>query len=79
MTVLPWMGALVALMTSLGLTLGALHPATLAAYALAALWLSGFRYIPHNRIGVVEKLWSRRGSLQEGAILALHDEAGFKG
>jgi len=35
------------------------------------------RYIPNNRVGVVEKLWSRRGSVPDG-LIALHDEAGFQ-
>lgn len=55
------------------------HPVSIIAYLLVGLWLSGIRYIPHGRIGVVEKLWARQGSLKEGAILALHDEAGFQG
>ena len=24
-------------------------------------WLAGVRYIPHNRVGIVEKLWSGSG------------------
>ena len=35
------------------------------------------RYIPNDRIGVVEKLWSRSGSVRLG-LLALHGEAGFQ-
>jgi uncharacterized membrane protein YqiK len=35
------------------------------------------RYIPNNRIGVVEKLWSARGSVKHGFI-ALAGEAGFQ-
>lgn len=41
------------------------------------VWLS-VRYIPNNRIGVVEKLWSSKGSLSEGAIIALGGEAGYQ-
>src|SRR5436190_13938276 len=26
----------------------------------------GIRYIPNNRVGVVEKLWSKKGSVTEG-------------
>jgi uncharacterized membrane protein YqiK len=40
-------------------------------------WLTT-RYIPHNQVGVVEKLWSRFGSVPEGAILALNGEAGYQ-
>lgn len=36
------------------------------------------RFIPNDRVGVVEKLWSRKGSVPEGGILALHGEAGFQ-
>jgi len=35
------------------------------------------RYIPNDRVGVVEKLWSLSGSLRAG-LLALHGEAGFQ-
>ncbi len=46
--------------------------------ALLGAWLLGVRYIPHTKVGVVEKLWSRDGSLAEGRILALRGEAGFQ-
>jgi len=43
------------------------------------LWeLMGLRYIPNNYVGIVEKLWSRTGSVGEGSIIALQDEAGFQ-
>jgi uncharacterized membrane protein YqiK len=35
------------------------------------------RYIPNNRVGIVEKLWANH-SLAEGHILALNGEAGFQ-
>ena len=45
---------------------------------LLVLWLSNtLRYIPNNRIGIVEKLWSLNGSLHKGFI-ALDGEAGFQ-
>lgn len=43
-----------------------------------AAWLAGVRYIPNHMVGVVEKLWSSRGSLAGGRIIALHGEAGFQ-
>ena len=46
--------------------------------ALLALWAIGVRYIPNNRVGVVEKLWSRKGSVPAGGILALRGEAGYQ-
>src|SRR4051794_21128528 len=45
---------------------------------IAAIVLSGMRYIPNNRVGVVEKLWSPRGSVPEGRMMALEGEAGFQ-
>ncbi len=45
---------------------------------LLGAWLLGVRYIPHDQMGVVEKLWSPQGSLREGRILALQGEAGFQ-
>lgn len=41
------------------------------------LWLVGFRIIPSNRIGIVEKWWSPKGSLNE-QIIALKGEAGYQ-
>jgi uncharacterized membrane protein YqiK len=38
----------------------------------------GVRYISNNRVGIVEKLWSPRGSVPEGQIIALGGEAGFQ-
>jgi uncharacterized membrane protein YqiK len=39
--------------------------------------LSGIRFIPNNRIGLVEKRWSGRGSIK-GGFIALAGEAGFQ-
>jgi uncharacterized membrane protein YqiK len=49
---------------------------------LIAIWLlakitGAVRYIPNDRVGVVEKLWSSTGSVQLG-LLALKGEAGFQ-
>lgn len=41
------------------------------------LILSGVRYIPNDRVGLVEKRWSRRGSVKSG-LIALHEEAGYQ-
>jgi uncharacterized membrane protein YqiK len=38
----------------------------------------GMRYISNNRVGIIEKLWSSRGSVPEGRIMALSGEAGFQ-
>ncbi len=37
----------------------------------------GVRYIPNDRIGVVEKRWSGRGSVESG-LIALRGEAGYQ-
>jgi len=47
------------------------------ATVLIFFWLT-CRYIPNNRVGVLEKLWSGHGGLKEGAIIALHGEAGYQ-
>ncbi len=44
---------------------------------ILGLWLSGFRVIPNNKIGIVEKWWSFKGSLNE-QIIALNGEAGYQ-
>ncbi len=49
----------------------------LAALLLLAAWLT-VRYIPNQQAGVVEKLWSKQGSVPEGRIIALDGEAGFQ-
>src|SRR5262245_32374745 len=46
--------------------------------AVAALFLLlGVRYVPNNKVGIVEKRWSRRGSVVSG-LIALKGEAGFQ-
>ena len=40
--------------------------------------LLGIVYIPHSRVGVIEKLWSARGSLADGRIIASKGEAGIQ-
>lgn len=41
------------------------------------LWLAGFKIIGSDRVGVVTKWWSPRGSLKD-CIIALNGEAGFQ-
>src|SRR6201995_212501 len=36
-----------------------------------------FRYIPNNQVGIVEKLWTTKGSVA-GGFIALHGEAGYE-
>jgi uncharacterized membrane protein YqiK len=40
-------------------------------------WLT-LRRIPNQKVGVVEKLWSRSGPVSEGSIIALAGEAGYQ-
>ena len=59
-----------------------LTPAVIAAGSLAvavALLIAGgtVRYIPNDRLGIREKLWSLRGSIS-GGFIALRGEAGFQ-
>lgn len=41
------------------------------------LWLTGLKIIPNNKIAIVEKWWSSKGSLNE-QIIALNGEAGYQ-
>ena len=59
------------------LLLGAAGIATLALPWLVWIGL-GMRFIPNDRIGVVEKLWSRSGSIAGDRIIALNGEAGLQ-
>jgi len=70
MFIIEWLGSGPLYYTLLGL-------AGLGALALLAFALGMVRYIPNERIGVVEKLWSLRGSVQAG-LLAMQGEAGFQ-
>ena len=60
---------------------GALSPvlwAVAVAVTIALLRASNmFRYIPNNQVGIVEKLWTTKGSIQDGFI-ALNGEAGYE-
>jgi uncharacterized membrane protein YqiK len=59
----------------------ATHLALWVAAAIAFLILlriaNIFRYISNNQVGIVEKLWSTKGSIEEGFI-ALNGEAGYE-
>ena len=45
---------------------------------IGLFFLSGIRHIPNNRVGIIEKLWSAKGSLGEGEIIAMKGEAGYQ-
>jgi uncharacterized membrane protein YqiK len=40
--------------------------------------LLGLRFIPNNRVGIVEKLWSTCGPLTDGRLIALAGQAGYQ-
>ncbi|MGD0877424.1 MAG: SPFH domain-containing protein [Anaerolineales bacterium] len=44
---------------------------------LFIVMLSGIRFIPNNRIGMIEKRWSAKGSVKSG-LIALQGEAGYQ-
>ena len=46
------------------------------AFILFILFLSGIRFIPNNRIGIVEKRFGNRSV--KGGFIALHGEAGYQ-
>src|SRR2546421_9738123 len=45
---------------------------------LALIELCGLRIIPNDQVGIVETLWSPKGSVSEGRIIALSGEAGYQ-
>src|SRR4029079_4326819 len=46
------------------------------ALLLLVLLYSSFVYVPNNRTGILERLWSGKGSVKHG-IVALDAEAGY--
>lgn len=49
----------------------------LVLVVIGLFFLSGVRFIPNNRIGIVEKRFSGKGSLK-GGFIALNGEAGYQ-
>src|SRR3954464_11035540 len=52
--------------------------AILILVLLAVLLSLGVRFIPNDRVGIVEKLWSLKGSVDRGNIMAGHGQAGYQ-
>jgi len=50
---------------------------TVIVLAILFWWSGVVRYIPNDRLGILEKLWSFRGSISNGFI-ALNREAGYQ-
>ena len=72
-------------MTNIALSLPAVAPWVLWLGGLAVVVLLfclprllGIVYIPHTQVGIIEKIWSSKGSLREGQIIARNGEAGFQ-
>ncbi len=63
----------------LAFTLASLSGNLLVVFGVFAfiIALTGIRYIPNDRVGVVEKRWSRRGSVTSG-LIARNREAGYQ-
>ena len=55
----------------------AIAAAAALALAIVVYATRSVRYISNHRVGVVEKLWSRSGSVP-GGLIALHGEAGYQ-
>src|SRR5262245_621478 len=66
-------------MPALGSSVAAILAGVLALLivAIVGAWLT-LRHIPNQQVGIVEKLWSRHGSVGEGRIIALDGEAGYR-
>ncbi|WP_076858539.1 SPFH domain-containing protein [Bradyrhizobium mercantei] len=60
-----------------GLTQPAIWTAVVIALVILLRISNVFRYIPNNQVGIVEKLWSAKGSIDDGFI-ALNGEAGYE-
>ena len=66
---------LISLITTLGV--GGVLVVVVAVKLAIIAWLT-LRFIPNHCVGVVEKLWSLKGSVPAGRILAQNGEAGFQ-
>src|SRR5438045_9672111 len=52
--------------------------AAIIVFVLCLPRLLGIVYIPHTQVGIIEKIWSSKGSLREGQIIARNSEAGYQ-
>jgi uncharacterized membrane protein YqiK len=58
-------------------TLGIIAAGFVALLILVPL-LVGLRFIPNDRVGIIEKLWSSAGSVESGHIIASDGKAGYE-
>ena len=61
-----------------GTTTGSLWLAAFGILLLLTLIVFGVRFIPNDRVGIIEKLWSLKGSVGEGRIIASGGQAGYE-
>ncbi|MCH8923110.1 MAG: hypothetical protein IIA67_08190, partial [Planctomycetes bacterium] len=54
------------------------YPVLAFAGVVLVLIALGVRYIPNNRVGIVEKLWSLEGPVVAGRLIALAGQAGYQ-
>ena len=57
---------------------GTIAVVVLVALFVLAMTVFGVRIIPNDRVGIVEKLWSFKGSVNEGRIMAFNGQAGYE-
>lgn len=50
---------------------------SIVIFLVLVLWVIGIRIIPNDKVAIVEKWWSSKGSLKE-QIIALNNEAGYQ-
>lgn len=57
---------------------GSIFAMCIGLLCLGILIVFGVRFIPNDRVGIVEKLWSLKGSVSEGRIMAFNGQAGYE-
>src|SRR5206468_12941299 len=57
---------------------GTMWLAIVGIFLVLILIVFGVRFIPNDRVGIIEKLWSFKGSVSEGRIMAESGKAGYE-
>ncbi len=55
-----------------------LIPLLCLGIGVVVVFLMTLRYVPNNRVGIVEKRFSAKGSVKSGSFIALNGEAGYQ-
>lgn len=50
----------------------------LAVTGVLSFFVAGIRYVPNNRVGIVEKRFATKGSVKADSFIALNKEAGYQ-